>query len=216
MKSAKVHCNECGGERHHTILHSERTSWASENDEISGSDTYDMLKCNGCDAVRLRHISMFSEDDAPSVTFLPPAIARRQPDWLSNDLWKVLPDEEGFVESLLREIYVALHNNLPRLATMGVRSLIEKMMIAKVGDLGTFSGNMEAFEKAGYVSSLQKERLKTILEAGHATTHRDFLPSSKDVNTVVDIAEHVVETLYLHQSRVDDLKRRVPPRNKRK
>ncbi|SHL40013.1 hypothetical protein SAMN05216428_102279 [Nitrosospira sp. Nsp11] len=49
-----------------------------------------------------------------------------------------LKPEDKFVEEFLNEIYVALQNNLPRLATMGVRALLEKIMISKVGDQGTF------------------------------------------------------------------------------
>jgi hypothetical protein len=46
----------------------------------------------------------------------------------------VLSDRELFVEPLLNEIYIALQNDCPSLAAMGVRSLLEKVMIAKAGD----------------------------------------------------------------------------------
>ena len=165
----------------------------------------------GCENIKLRHVSWFSEDDGPTTNYFPPAIFRQQPSWF-KDLWAELPFDDDFVEPMLKEIYVALQNNLPRLAAMGVRSLIETVMIAKSGDHGTFSRNMEEFEKAGYVSKIQKERVEAILEAGHAAIHRAFKPSNDDVVTLVDITEHIIETVYLHEGKIKELKKRVPPK----
>jgi hypothetical protein len=211
MESTKAHCNQCGGERNHETLHSETTRWNDETHPISGSDTYETLKCSGCENIKLRHTSWFSEDDKPTVHYFPPAIFRRNPEWFS-DLWLDMPDDDSFVESLLKEIYIALQNNQPCLAAMGVRSLIEKVMISKTGDKGNFNKNITEFENLGYVSRIQRERVEAILEAGHATIHRTFEPSKKDVITLVDIAEHIIETVYLHEKKIDELKKRVPPR----
>lgn len=85
-------------------------------------------------------------------------------------------------------------------------------MVSKTGDLGAFSKHISEFERLGYVSRIQRERLEAILEVGHATIHRDFAPIVKDVVTLVDIAEHIVETIYLHERKINSLKGRVPPR----
>lgn len=211
MTTTKAHCNTCGGVRNHDILHSERTTWEDPEHPISGSDTYETLKCCGCENVKLRHTSWFSEDDSPTVNYFPAAIFRRNPAWF-NELWHELSSEDEFVEQLLKEIYVALQHNLPSLAAMGVRSLLEKIMVSKTGDQGSFIQNIAEFERLGYVSRIQRERLEAILEAGHAAIHRTFKPRKNDVITLVDLTEHIVETVYLHESKVTDLKKRVPPR----
>jgi len=113
----KAHCNTCGGNRNHETLHSEKTSWDDEGG-IYGSDTYATLKCCGCDNIKLRHTSMFSEDDEPSVNYFPATIFRRNPDWFNN-LWAELNENDEFIEDLLKEIYVALQHNLSSLAAMG-------------------------------------------------------------------------------------------------
>lgn len=214
MEITKAHCNTCGGERNHEILHSEKTSWSDPVHPISGRDTYQTLRCCGCENIKLRHTSWFSEDDKPTINYFPPAIFRRNPDWF-DQLWLDLPIEDDFVEQLLKEIYVALQNNLPNLATMGVRSLLEKIMISKVEDQGSFLKNIAKFEGLGYVSRIQRERLEAILEAGHAAIHRTYTPTNKDVITLVDLTEHIVETVYLHEAKVSDLKKRVPARKKK-
>jgi hypothetical protein len=213
MPITKALCNTCGGKRNHDILHSERSIWEDDEHAISGHDIYETLKCCGCEAIKLRHTSHFSEDDDAKVYYFPPAIFRRSPEWFSN-LWLELKSEDEFVEDLLKEIYVALQNNLPSLATMGVRALLEKIMISRVGDQGTFGKNIAEFEKIGHVSKLQRIRLETILDVGHATIHRAYSPKVKEVVTLLDITEHIIESVFLHEAKVEELKKKVPARVK--
>ncbi|WP_371851449.1 DUF4145 domain-containing protein [Duganella sacchari] len=44
-------------------------------------------------------------------------------------------------------MYVAISSSALRLATLGVRALLEHVMIEKVGDNGSFKKNLEAFEQ---------------------------------------------------------------------
>lgn len=180
---------------------------------ISGSDSYETLKCCGCETIKLRHTSYFSEHDDARVYYFPPAIFRRKPEWFT-DLWFELKSDDEFVEALLKEIYVALQNNLPSLATMGVRALLEKIMISCAGDQGTFAKNIAEFEKIGHVSKLQRERLETILDVGHAAIHRAYTPKVKEVVTLLDITEHIIESVFLHEAKIEELKKKVPARVK--
>ncbi len=196
-------------------MYAETTSWADDKYPVSGSDEYETLKCLGCENIKLRHTSIFSGDDDPTINYFPPAIFRPYPTWF-KELFLDLPLEDDFVEPLLKEIYVALQNNQPRLAAMGVRSLIETIMISKTEDQGAFSKNMAEFERLGYVSSLQKERIEAILDAGHAAIHRKFKPSTQDIVTLVDMTEHIIETVYLHKVKIDKLIKRVPAKKTNK
>ena len=215
MKQTKAHCNRCGGDRNHKVLHSTITSWEDDESGIGGKDEYETLTCLGCDSVMLRHSSWFSEDPDPypSIGYFPPPIFRPEPEWFSELFTGIGKDR--FVKKLLKEIYVALQNNLPSLAAMGVRSLIEKIMISKSGDHGSFARNLKSFEELGYVSRIERERLETILEAGSAAIHRDFSPETSDVITLVDITEHIVQSVYLHDPKIAALRKRVPPRTKK-
>jgi len=211
MSSTKAHCNLCAGDRNHEILHVEETSWQHEDYQLEGKDTYETLKCLGCESIKLRHSSWSSDAESADINYFPPAIFRPKPHWFMDLILNLSP-ADAFVVKLLKEIYIALQNNLSSLATMGVRSLIEKIMISKTGDQGSFVKNITEFQRLGYVSPLQRERLEAILEAGHAAIHRAFSPKTVDVITLVDITEHIVESVYLHDSKIAALKRRVPPR----
>jgi Domain of unknown function (DUF4145) len=150
-------------------------------------------------------------DIDPTIRYYPPATFRAKPAWFMT-LWLELPIDEHFLHGLLNEIYIALQNDQRALATMGIRALLEQIMITKVSDNGTFFKNLAAFENKGFVSRIQRERLETILDAGHAAIHRGYTPTKEDLVTLVDIAEGIVQTIYLDGSKVENLKNKIPAR----
>src|ERR1035438_3511131 len=227
LKTTRAHCNKCGGERKHYVLHHEATSWELEDDVeetsgefvecgIRGGTEYDLIRCCGCETIALRENSWNSEDTdhrgrpEDHIQYYPPAVFRPEPRWLKQ-FGSMCPGS-SFIEELLKEIYVALQNNLRRLAALGIRSLLEHVMIAKVGDHGNFGNNVQAFYDAGFLSPTQLSFLKAVLEAGHATTHRAYEPTEDDLITLMDFAEAIIESVYLHDQRVQQLKKRIPPR----
>jgi hypothetical protein len=56
---------------------------------------------------------------------------------------------------LMEEIYTAVQAGSRRLSAMGIRALLETVMIQKVGDKGSFKANVDALLEAGYVSMRQ-------------------------------------------------------------
>lgn len=219
-ENERVHCNRCGGQRRHELLHKEELGWEEDIGDgmiINGANIYELLKCQGCDHVVVRHRSWFSEDLDPNsgrpvvdTIFYPPATYRKQPVWLTELLFA--SDFDDSIQSLVEEIYVALQNDTPRLATMGIRALLETIMIDKVGDKGTFSCNLDAFQEAGFISGSQRDVLEPVLDAGHATIHRGFKPNKKDIGLIMDITESVIESIYINSYRAKGFKEKIPPR----
>ena len=215
MPSTEAHCNSCGENRNHEILHSVGTTWENAEFGLCGVKIYQTLKCCGCEDIKLRYRSFTDDDDESAyVLYFPPKISRRAPNWFCN-LRLNLKADDAFVEVLLNEIYVAFQNNLSSLSTMGIRALLEKIMISKVEDKGTFKEKTEKFEKLGYVSTLQRERLDTILEAGHAAMHREYTPDMEAMSIILDITEHIVETVFLHEAKVAHLKTKIPAKKRK-
>lgn len=220
----KSHCNECGGSRNHLVLFKERFPWSEILDEeqsfsVDGGDTYELLRCRGCEFVSMRHSSWFSEatdvDGSPiiTVTQYPPATLRQKREWRASlSVHGNLLDMPEHIAKALDEIYIALQNNCLRLATMGIRSLLEQVMIEKVGDCHTFKATLKAFYEQGYLSGVQKSSVESAIEAGHAVTHRDFAPSVADLTTLLDITENLIEILYVHSEHQRYLSKRIPPR----
>lgn len=214
-KIVKSHCNECGPERDHDGLHSETIPWKSDKDSVNGATEYEMLRCRGCRSISLRVTSWnsdsYDEDGLDLfVMSYPPSIFRQLPRWHSQ--LKDYPDGERMIKCLLSEVYVSLQNDLRHLAAMGIRSILEHLMVDKVGDKGSFFKNIKAFEDGGFVSAKQREFLEIALEAGHASIHRSFTPSTEDIITLIDIAESTIESAYFHEDKIIKLKARIPPR----
>ncbi len=216
------HCNHCSGKKKHEVLYHKEIKWSenlSEDFSIDGSNIYDLLQCLGCESVQLRHQSWFSEDcdprtGRPEVTIrqYPPPTFRPSPSWLSDLL---LSNIDESIEGFILEIYIALQNNAPRLAVLGIRALLETIMIDKIGDQGTFVENVNVFEKEGFISKKQKEVLEPILEAGHAAMHRGYKPNKNEVARLMDVTENIIETIYVNEQRIKGLSDKIPPKKRR-
>ncbi len=219
----REHCNRCLGWTNQSIAHTLNTSWSEVVDEeygayIHGGDTWQLLRCLGCDTVRLRHRYWFSEDTdergqpTSHTEFFPPTVKRQLPIWRRQ----FIPYSAHLrkFDGLMDEIYAALAQGSHRLATMGVRALVERLMIDQVGDKGTFDKNMNAFFSAGHVAPNQQGMFKdTLIEAGHAAMHRDFEPSADTVNTLLDIVEGVMHNVYYTPMLAAEAKKTIPPRS---
>ncbi|VVB63546.1 Uncharacterised protein [uncultured archaeon] len=141
----------------------------------------------------------------PTIRYFPPAISRSRPTWFNEF-------DSAYIRGILQEIYVGLQNGTASLATMGIRALLEFVMIQKVGDKGTFTRNLDEFQKQGYISEGQRDILNVVLETGHAAMHRSYVPSQEDLITCMDIAESVIETIYIHPRKAKDLTKKLPKR----
>jgi hypothetical protein len=95
---------------------------------------------------------------------------------------------------------------------MGIRALLEQVMIAKIGDVGGFDKKLDAFQKAGFISLIQRDAMRATLDVGDAAMHRAFEPDGKELNTALDIVEGVMSAIYSHREAAEKLADRIPPR----
>lgn len=185
--------------------------------EYAFGDDWFFLRCRGCHAISIKHEYWHSADlgpdDKPSRTteFFPSRVSRKTPDWQNSmDFIMMCPIE---VNNLLHELYICLRNGCAASATMLVRSILEQMMIEKVGDHGSFKANLAQLQTHDFVSGMQREFIETALEAGHASIHRAYVPSPMDLTTLVDILEGIIQAVYVHSNQASVLKKRIPPRS---
>ena len=128
--------------------------------------------------------------------FYPPTQIRKKPDWAF--LYLIKSPDKNEIRDLFDEIYLTFAAGALRLTIMGMRALVEKIMIEKVGDKNNFAENTKAFFEAGYVAKIQQPLFKDMLiEAGHAAMHRVWQPSAEDIATLLDILEGIMRTIYV-------------------
>jgi hypothetical protein len=188
--------------KHHVIARQDRSS-------EDGSDIYYFLECAGCGAVSMANLwNVTGENEA---RYYPSPISRKPPEWLWKLRFLFGKDEKPLGE-LLHEIYEAVQGKQYRLALMGIRAFFEQLMVAKVGDKGSFGANLTAFLNDGFIAKNQRTAIENILESGHAAIHRGYEPIEKDLNTALNIVEAVTATIYFHEQEAKEVASRVPPR----
>jgi len=183
------HCNSCRQVTQHACV-AKRVQSSSEpydrDTVVSWSKTFELLECRGCGSVTTRLTVRCSEWDDDEIRFFPPRVSRHLPIWHT--------DLREAIRSLLEEVYVVLHEDCRRLALMGARAVLDRFVVDKVGDLGTFAKGLAALEDKRTISSQNRRVLEAALDLSHAVTHRGHLPSSEQVNQVIDIIENLLQS----------------------
>ena len=128
----------------------------------------------------------------------------RKPDWydLLDDIQK----------ALILEIDSAMSNKLEALPTIGLRTLLETIMVEKVGDCGSFFQKVKRFTEEGYVTPKMAEALIHVLDAGNASAHRAYFPSKDDLVTCVELVKHLIHGIYILRPRVEKVADNTPKR----
>jgi hypothetical protein len=158
------------------------------------------------------HSEATDEQGRPEITttYFPPRTFRELPEWIRGAVFhQVCPAE---INSLMKELYVCLQNGCCGSSAMLTRAVFEHMMIHKTGNQGTFRKNLDAFEHGGFIGKKQREIVESMLEAGHASMHRAFIPKKEDIVTLVDILEGSLEIVYVQTLKADELRKRIPPK----
>jgi hypothetical protein len=89
-------------------------------------------------------------------------------------------------------------------------------MMAAVGDFGTFPKTLAEFQACGFIAQNQVEIVEGIIDAGNASAHRAYRPSRGELATLLDIAENLIESVFIHPKRLKEVSKNVPKRKKKK
>lgn len=204
MGKIKAPCSHCLRWTFQVVLHSEDRKDAWDDDQ-----KFEVLECSGCGTVSFaRRVLMFDDDEnkqIEEVDYFPTPVSRGMPGWVIK-----LPAD---LEELAREIYQVVWSGQHRLALMGIRALLEQVMVSKVGDQGRFARNLNAFFEEGFISRVQRDAVAAILDAGHASIHRMFKPTVEDLNTALDIAEGLLAAIFVHGDAAKEVTDRLPVRS---
>jgi hypothetical protein len=113
---------------------------------------------------------------------------------------------------LLEEVYTALHNNASRLALVGTRTLVDLLILERVGDVGTFKEKLKRLVEAGVLTGQGSDVLYAALDAGSAVAHRGLKPEPEVVTAVIEIIENVLQAAYHLGGVAKHLRLATPPR----
>lgn len=215
--SERVFCNKCRRKQLFKVVASHNN--LSFEGEIEITRTAEVLECGGCGYTILRRSEHYSEfqyspgDMDPDPELVPGEILRQEPVWISS----LSPN----MREALSETIKATNNQMPFLAAIGVRTVLDMVLVSTVGDIGGFAAKLSQLESRKYVTSCERERLDVLADVGSAAAHRGYTVGIGDLNIIIDILEEVVRKLYIDPGRDKELSEHarrigvdVPPRPK--
>lgn len=211
----RIHCNNCGcetkHERKHHITHQDVTHVYDEDSREVEVDTWRhvenaLYECLGCEDVTLRRSEQtwLMDPDEESVTYFPPRVWRRLPEWLTQV-------DDADIKGLFNEVYAALQADSRRLATMGCRAVLDRIMVKAVGDVGGFEQKLDRMVAEQLLSKPDRDALDAAIDAGSASAHRGYSPTALALEHVVSIVEHLVHASLL-PSAANEVRKTTPPR----
>jgi hypothetical protein len=210
-ESLSLLCNRCGRTQHTLRYQSETTDQStcigSTDIVFSHGQGYWLYQCNGCHHLQLGRCEWSTESDPlnwqTETKWFPHRIVKSPPSWLNRLDPKLC--------ELLTEVYASINSGQLSLPLMGVRAAIDVFIRATVGDKGTFQKGLEALQALGSLSAQQMGHLNPVVEAGHASAHRGFIPTEAALLTAIDVLEHMLAPTVMAQS-VAALERATPKR----
>jgi hypothetical protein len=155
------------------------------------------------------------------VAYWPAVSGRKRPDWFASMVvgW----ENSHVLREAMTEMYVALDNDLMRLSAAAIRTAFDiASEILGIDPNLTFAEKLDELVSTSRINGVDRERLETLTEAGHASIHRGWVPKADDLGTMVEILEHFVHRAFVEpalQRKLDEksaqLKKVVPPRKAR-
>jgi len=218
-KTVWSHCNECGQETKHEIVHraSRRRSFDDDQYSVEVGSDWTIVQCGGCEEVSMRRVDWCSEDDRQDgpnpPTYFPARVSRRKPVWLTRE------HAPSIYVGMLDEVYTALHADSRRLAMMGARAIIDVVITRTVGDQGNFAKGLDELKNKDLISKRDRDIIAAAVDAGSAAMHRGHQPTADDVNVVIDIVERMIQAEILEAKAIElaattPARKRAPVKNK--
>lgn len=203
--TVKCWCNKCRSDTLHSVEaeHAVKVPGMMVHDEeMNRAEHYMVVRCQGCGEIHFLKVRIGSEDmiwamgyehpfDCPLLqsSYPPRNIARRPPDWIEQ----LKPD----LKDLMTQTYTALHTGADRLVAMGARAALERTIVDKCGDEGSFKNNVSKFSESGYLPQANCEAVMAALDVGSAAIHRGYKPDLEAIADVFETVESVIHSVYV-------------------
>jgi hypothetical protein len=209
-KIVKVKCPECGGGfKNHVVLCEHNDEWVDEENRENGATTYQVCKCQGCDAVRFRvdawdtyNIDPYTGEAESTITVYPEFVANKREPAITESLTDVAPQ----VDRIYRETVAALNAGTLILAGAGLRAIVEAICQKENSKGGDLQQKIDGLVKQGKLAQRQADLLHEERYLGNFAIHEVEPPSQSEIEDGLVIVEAMLTTLYVVPQRGARLK----------
>jgi hypothetical protein len=210
-----IECLSCKRLTKHAVEAGAERTISEGHGEPDRFETYQIVRCKGCDGVSFR-IVYRSDDD---VTFSPDG------DMVYNDREKLYPDRlkrsladelylrekiyevPPLIQAIYRETLQAARHDLNTLAGVGIRSVVE----AICRDRGTKEDNLEKKIDELVVMSILTESGAEILHGirliGNEAVHESKAPTPQQISAAIKVIDHLLLGVYVLPKEAAELTR---------
>jgi hypothetical protein len=194
-----VPCPGCSTNTNHLIVTS--VDVESDYDFTVFSEHHQVVQCCGCDAVSFRRHwystddTFFDEDQNEEVVienedlFPPRAVGRP----VLSDLHS-LPSS---VQAIYLETHKALCSQLPILASVGIRALVEAVGTERGASGRTLSEKIDSLLESEVLTPIDARILHRLRDMGNKSAHEVKPHAEHDLATAFDVVEHLIRAVYV-------------------
>lgn len=129
-----------------------------------------------------------------------------RPDWIDS-----LPEP---VSAIMAEVYRGVDLDLRSISAMGIRAVIDIVLVALVGDVGGFDKKLNAMVGKGLLTQHGLSQMLAVIDAGNAAAHRGHTPDRIDLLTLLRVCESLLYEHLVMPNRAVRLRSNTPARTK--
>lgn len=200
--SELIFCNKCNGDRNHEIIYS---CIADDSDGYESLySEYQTMKCLGCDFVHFRILcsgTPFVEERIDELGehychyYKDEELYPKKPTVMSANI--SFPDRE--IEAFYNETINALNENLTRLASLGVRSCVERFALSSGCHGSSLLQKIDELRSKEIIVEQEKNQLHGIRFLGNESAHdAETSLTKKQVFDAIIILESIFRRSYQH------------------
>ena len=225
-KFEKGHCPRCGANRA-DIAAEHKVEFHDDSDGYFSEVTYyRVLECRGCGEHYFKSTSSNSEDfhsytnpitgeieeeQYEVIHYWPPAAKRRRPEWFDE-----IHSKDRILDSLFRDVYTALSNNLGVLAAIGMRTVFDRASeLLGIEPTIPFQQKLTDLTNGDHITDKERKIMESLIDAGSAAAHRGWQPTQKQLDRMMAILEAFLYRAFFLEQIGAELGKGVPKKKPR-
>ncbi len=204
-KTIHIECSQCKANTNHSVERALDWSDFHEGPDIHVWSTYQIVRCNGCDTLSFRLVESNSEDleyndvcetvAAQTEKIYPERTKRSMADelYLRDDVY----DIPEIIQAIYRETLSAVQHDLPTLAGIGIRAVIEATCQNLEAKKRNLADKIDELVRMSLLTPAGSEILHGIRLLGNDAAHEMKAPTTKQIIAAIKVIDHLLLGVYV-------------------
>lgn len=205
-----VSCGTCNCETSHRVLSQIGERYSTPNGAVDFQDTHMVIQCGGC-----KELSFCIESTCSESTDYNPDTGHEEYSksytlYPNRSAGRTLIKSAHLLPRHIHGIYVESHsallNEMPVLATIGIRAIIESVCKHKGISGDNLYAKISGLASGGYICSDNSDFLQSLRSLGNDAAHEVKPPGPNELDAAFSIVEHLLQTVYLLPKHAERMK----------